>query len=291
MKPSFLIKRELIERATECEDALAVGALLESLREDDSFFPYLMMTEQVLGAYLFGEDPSRSQRTRIKNGLEYLQEIKYIQLEYCDRFLLEIRFVELSDEQKNDENHMLLYAEDLLNVFRADTKMNKFSLYKTFCMIVNNMDNPTDTKEYQNKFCRLPSYYMALKLNMSPKTLVRYIDELERLKIIYIRHTDGRYNPVIRMRETNIYCRFSDKKLCNEYTTSLGYPQEPIYICDVNFKRRMKQIYNQICKGKIDYPEKTYDELIMYINDAETAIGYDIDIVYEAQQKALKKCN
>ena len=53
----------------------------------------------------------------------------------------------------------------------------------------------------------------------------------------------------------------------------------------------MKQIYNQICKGKIDYSESIYDELIMYINDSETAVGYDINIVYEAQQKALKNCN
>lgn len=291
MREKFLIKQDLVEQATECEDALAVYALLASLRDDDDILPYLMTGEQALSMYLFGKSPSRSQRTRVKNGLTYLRKMNYIQIKECGHSLIKVYLNESHNEKQDNNDLILLHAEDLLNVFQSNTKMNKFSLYMTLCMIVRHTDNSTDDKEYQNKFCCLPSYYMALKLNISPTTLGRYLNELERLKIIYVRHTDGRYNPVIRMRETNIYCRFSDQNLCNKYAMNLGYPQEPIYICDVNFKRKMKQIYNQICKGKINYSEDTYDKLIDYIMATDVNNNLDINIVYEAQQKALKICN
>lgn len=291
MRENFLIKQDLVEQATECEDALAVYALIESLRDDDDFLPYLMTSEQALSVYLFGKSPSRSQRTRIKNGLIYLQKMNYVQIKECGHSLIKVYLNELHNEKQDNKDLILLHAEDLLNVFQANTKMNKFRLYMTFCMIVRHMDNSTDDKEYQNKLCRLPSYYMALKLNISPTTFGQYLHELERLKIIYIHYTDGRYNPVIRTRETNIYCRFSDQKLCDKYANKMGYSQEPFYIHNINLRRKMKQIYNQICKGKINYSEDTYDKLIDYIMATDVNNNLDINIVYEAQQKALKNCN
>lgn len=291
MRENFFIKRDLIEQAVECEEALTIGALLAGLKEDDDYLPYLLTDDRVLYAYLFGEAPNRSRRTRIKNGLMYLQNMKYIQIESCDHSLVKIKFNNLSAEQQDDEDYLLLYTQDLVNIFRAETKINKFSLFNVFCMIVKFIDNPMNPKEYQNKCCRLPMYCISESLCVSPTTLEKYINELERLKIIYVRRSNGRYNPITHIRETNIYSRYSDKDLCNEYALKLGYAFDSFDIHDTNFRRKMKQIYNQICKGKIDYPEKTYDELIMYINDAETAIGYDINIVYEAQQKALKNCN
>lgn len=291
MRENFLIKQDLVEQAAECEDALVVYALIASLRDDDDFLPYLMTSEPVLSVYLFGKSPSRSQRTRIKNGLIYLQKMNYIQIKECGHSLIKVYLNESHNEKQDNKDLILLHTEDLLNVFQANTKMNKFRLYMTFCMIVRHMDNSTDYKEYQNKLCHLPSYYMALKLNISPTTFGQYLNELERLKIIYVRHSDGKYNKAIRMRETNIYCRYSDKELCNKYARKFSYMPEARDVHDTNFRRKMKQIYNQICKGKIDYPESVYDELIMYINDSETAVGYDINIVYEAQQKALKNCD
>lgn len=290
MRENFLIKQDLVEQAAECEDALAVYALIESLRDDDDFLPYLMTSEQALSVYLFGKSPSRSQRTRIKNGLIYLQKMNYVQIKECGHSLIKVYLNELHNEKQDNKDLILLHAEDLLNVFQANTKMNKFRLYMTFCMIVRHMDNSTDDKEYQNKLCRLPSYYMALKLNISPTTFGQYLHELERLKIIYIHYTDGRYNPVIRTRETNIYCRFSDQKLCDKYANKMGYSQEPFYIHNINLRRKMKQIYNQICKGKINYSEDTYDKLIDYIMATDVNNNLDINIVYEAQQKALKNC-
>lgn len=289
MRESFFIKRDLIEQAAECEEALAVGVLLAGLKEDDDCLPYLLTSERVLYAYLFGEAPSRSRRTRIKNGLMYLQNMKYIQMESVDRSLVKIKFNNLSTEQQDDEDYLLLYTQDLVNIFRAKTKINKFSLFSVFCMIVRFINNPKNTKEYQNKCCRLPKYCLSESLCVSPTTLEKYINELERLKIIYVCRSNGRYNPITHIRETNIYSRYSDKDLCNEYAQKLGYTFDSFDIRDTNFRRKMKQIYNQICKGKIDYPEGVYDELIMYINDAETAVGYDINIVYEAQKKALEK--
>lgn len=291
MRKSFLIKQDLVEQAAECEDALAVGALLTSLRSGNDALPYIITSISELSLYLFDTSPSTTHKNRINNGLTYLEEMNYIQIERCVNPMVKIKFHELNDTQQQDVYFILLYAEDLLNIFHADTKMNKFGLYSSFCIIIRYMDNSVRAGEYRNKCCRLPLFYMAETLGVSPKTLGKYINELERLKIIYVRHSDGRYNKAIRMRETNIYCRYADKELCNKYARKYGYISKARDVHDTNFRRKMKQIYNQICKGKIDYPEKTYDELIMYINDAETAIGYDINIVYEAQQKALKNCN
>lgn len=288
MRPSFFIKQELIDQTSECEEALAVWALLASLREDNDALQYLVVSEQTLSANLFDDVPSRSQRTKIKNGLTYLRKMNYIQTEECGCSIIKVYLNESHNEQQDNKDLILLYGKDLINVFQSNTKMNKFSLYRTFCMIVRYMDNSANVKKYQNKFCRLPSYCMALKLNMSPTTLGRYLNELERLKVIYIHRTDGRFNPVIRTRETNIYCRFFDQVLCDQYASKLGYSQEPFYIHDINLRRKMKQIYNQICKGKINYSEDTYDKLIDYIKATDIDNNLDINIVYEAQQKALK---
>lgn len=291
MRKSFLIKQDLVEQAAECEDALAVGALLTSLRSGNDALPYVLTSVTELSLYLFDESPSQTQKNRINNGLVYLEKMNYIQIEHCVNPYIKIKFNELNEEQQQNIYFLLLYAEDLFDIFRSNTRLNKFGLYSTFCTLIRYMDNSVRAGEYRSKFCRLPIYYMAASLAVSYRTLGKYLNELERLKIIYVRHSDGKYNKAIRMRETNIYCRYSDKELCNKYARKFSYMPEARDVHDTNFRRKMKQIYNQICKGKIDYPESVYDELIMYINDAETAVGYDINIVYEAQQKALKNCN
>lgn len=288
MRKSFLIKQDLVEQAAECEDALAVGALLTSLRSSNDALPYVLTSVTELSLYLFDDLPSQTQKNRINNGLVYLEKMNYIQMEHCVNPYIKIKFNELNEKQQQNIYFLLLYADDLFDIFRSNTRLNKFGLYSTFCTLIRYMDNSVRAGEYRSKFCRLPIHYMAASLDVSSSTLGKYLNELERLKIIYVRHSDGKYNRAIRMRETNIYCRYSDKELCNKYARKFSYTTESSDVNDVNFRRKMKQIYNQICKGKIDYPEKTYDELIMYINDAETAIGYDINIVYEAQQKALK---
>lgn len=288
MRKSFLIKQDLVEQAAECEDALAVGALLTSLRSSNDALPYVLTSVTELSLYLFDDLPSQTQKNRINNGLVYLEKMNYIQMEHCVNPYIKIKFNELNEKQQQNIYFLLLYAEDLFDIFRSNTRLNKFGLYSTFCTLIRYMDNSVRAGEYRSKFCRLPIYYLAASLNVSSSTLGKYLNELERLKIIYVRHSDGKYNKAIRMRETNIYCRYSDKELCNKYARKFSYMPEARDVYDVNFRRKMKQIYNQICKGKIDYPEKTYDELIMYINDAETAIDYDINIVYDAQQKALK---
>lgn len=291
MRKSFLIKQDLIEQAAECEDTLAVGALLTSLRSGNDALPYVLTSVTELSLYLFDDSPSQTQKNRINNGLVYLEKMNYIQIEHCVNPYIKIKFNELNEEQQQNIYFLLLYAEDLFDIFRSNTKLNKFGLYNTFCTLIRYMDNSVRAGECRSKCCRLPLRYMAANLDMSSKTFGKYLNELERLKIIYVRHSDGRYNKAICTRETNIYCRYSDKELCNKYARKFSYMPEARDVHDVNFRRKMKQIYNQICNGKIDYPEETYNELIMYINDAETAIGYDINIVYEAQQKALKICN
>lgn len=292
MKTSFVLWRSVIDEAKQCNEIAAVASLLSAMKYDKEYQDGLIINLDQIGVYLYGDIPDYQQKKRILNGLKGLETSQMIQLKKFSSSVFEVTLCGFNQAfSQSKVASMILLTDDLIKIFRLETKMDKFKLYLVFSIIVKNMDYSFKEKELRYKICHFPLSSMATNAGMTEKTFITYVKELERLHILYVLHSNGMYNVYKRMRITNLYCRFCDAELCDKFAKKINFMSSNEFTYDTNFRRKMKQIYNQICKGKIDYPEKTYDELIMYINDAETAIDYDINIVYEAQQKALKNCN
>lgn len=293
MKKSFLLWRSIIDESKDNCEMTAVAALLSSMQYESDYLGSLIVHVDQIGATLYGVAPDRQQKKRILNGLHQLRDLQLIQMTELSSSLFKIILCGLNQKCEDTDRHVVvLYTEDLINIFRADTTVDKFKLYNVLTTIIVRMDySKKIEKTIRYKFCTTPICFLANQIDMSSRTFASYVQELEKLGILYVMHSNGMYNVYKRMRVTNIYCRAADSELCGKYAKQINFMSSNEFTYDTNFRRKMKQIYNQICKGKIDYPEKTYDELIMYINDSETAVGYDINIVYEAQQKALKNCN
>ena len=292
MKTSFALWRSVIDEAKQCNEIAAVASLLSAMKYDKEYQDGLIINLDQIGVYLYGDIPDYQQKKRILNGLRGLETSQMIQLKKFSPSVFEVTLCGFNQTfSQSKVASMILLTDDLIKIFRSETKMDKFKLYLVFSIIVKNMDYSFKEKELRYKICHFPLSSMATNAGMTEKTFITYLKELERLHILYVLHSNGMYNVYKRMRITNLYCRFCDAELCDKFAKQINFMSSNEFTYDTNFRRKMKQIYNQICKGKIDYSESVYDELIMYINDSETAVGYDINIVYEAQQKALKNCN
>lgn len=291
MKKSFLLWRSIIEQSKDNYEMTAIASLLSAMQYEHDYFGSLTVEVNQIGGYLYGAAPDRQQKKRILNGLYQLRDKQLIQMTELSSSLFEIVLCNVNKKyEETGRGAVVLYLEDLINIFRADTTVDKFKLYNVLTTVITRMDCSKKIEQVlRYKFCTMSICFLANQAGMSSKTFTSYIQELEKLGILYVMHSNGMYNVYNRMRVTNIYCRTADSELCSEFAKRINFMSSNEFTYDTNSRRRMKQIYNQICKGKIDYPESVYDELIMYINDAETAVGYDINIVYEAQKKALEK--
>lgn len=293
MKKSFLLWRSIIEKSKDHCEMTAVAAFLSSMQYESDYLGSLIVHVNQIGATLYGVVPDRQQKKKILNGLHQLRDLQLIQMKELSSFTFEIVLCNFNKKYEDTgESYVVLYTEDLINIFRSDTTVDKFKLYNAFTTVITHMDYSKKIEQIlRYKFCTTPICFLANRADMSSRTFTSYVQELEKLGILYVMHSNGMYNVYKRMRVTNIYCRAADNELCGKYAKQINFMSSNEFTYDTNFRRKMKQIYNQICKGKIDYSESVYDELIMYINDSETAVGYDINIVYEAQQKALKNCD
>ena len=293
MKKSFLLWRSIVEQSKDNCEMNAIASLLSAMQYDCDYFGSLTTSVDQIGGYLYGAAPDRQQKKRILNGLYQLRDMQLIQMTELSSSLFEIVLCNFNKNyEETGQGTVVLYLEDLINIFRANTTVDKFKLYNVFTTVITRMDYSKKIEQIlRYKFCTTPICFLANEADMSSKTFTNYIQELEKLGILYVMHSNGMYNIYKKMRITNIYCRTADNELCNKYAKQINFMSTNEFTYDTNFRRKMKQIYNQICKGKIDYPESVYDDLIMYINDSETAVGFDINIVYEAQQKAQKICS
>ena len=271
----------------------SIAALLSSMQYENDYMGSLTVDLDQIGGILYGTAPNRQQKKRILNGLHQLRDLQLIQMKELSSSLFEIVLCGFNQKHEDTGEHVLvLYTEDLINIFRADTTVDKFKLYNVLTIVIVCMDYSKKIEQsLRYKFCTTPINSLSDQANMSYKTFTSYIQELERLNILYVMHSNGMYNIYKKMRITNIYCRVFDKELCSKYAKGINFMSTNQFTYNTNFKRKMKQIYNQICKGNINYTEDIYDKLIGYIIDTDEGKSYDINIVYEAQQKALKICN
>lgn len=290
MQEKFLLNQSLVDKTTESMEMAVIASILSSLRNPYDILEHTAININEIGYFLYGSIPDRFQRKRISNGLKQLEKHRYIKLEKPQSGFIRIELLDLN-KYRHGMFYTLIYTEELLKIFRIQTKLDKYKLFNVFLTVIRNLSFSKDAGKLKGKYCQLSIGYMSEKLHISPLTFAKYIKELEKSELLYVyRFNVTKVDDSIH-REINVYCRYKDKDLCKNYALVNNSVSSDQFTYDTNSRRRMKQIYNQICKGKIDYSESIYDELIMYINDSETAVGYDINIVYEAQQKALKNCN
>ena len=286
MKTSFALWRSVIDEAKQCNEIAAVASLLSAMKYDKEYQDGLIINLDQIGVYLYGDIPDYQQKKRILNGLKGLETSQKIQLKKFSPSVFEVTLCGFNQTfSQSKVASMILLTDDLIKIFRSETKMDKFKLYLVFSIIVKNMDYSFKEKELRYKICHFPLSVMAANAGMTEKTFITYVKELERLHILYVLHSNGMYNVYKRMRITNLYCRFCDAELCNKFAKRINFMSSNNVTYDTNFKRKMKQVYNQICKGKIDYDNSVYEKLIEYVLMTEQTDLFNLDIVLEAQQE------
>ena len=178
-------------------------------------------------------------------------------------------------EQK--EYFTIISYDELLKIFQLEK--NNFSILKYFVLLIGTVSSSIDVwiDAYQHKtrvVGNLTIDYLSQLFGISERTIIRYNKILEDIGILYVYRSndfliDKDTGEISRL--TNIYGRPEDKIYIDTYAVNQKkYKESYRYVENntkkANAKRRLAQMYNQICKGKdSNYSKKDIKQVYQYV--------------------------
>lgn len=179
---------------------------------------------------------------------------------------------------EDNEYFTIITYDELQKIFKLNIK-NNFALLKYFISLIGTISSSIDVwiDAYQHK-CRvvgnLTMDYLSQLFGISERTIIRYNKILEDAGLLYIyRSNDFLINNDTGKlsRLTNIYGRPENKIYIDTYAIKQQkYKESYRYIenniTKANNKRRLAQMYNQICKNKDSkYSEEDIKRVYAYV--------------------------
>lgn len=192
-----------------------------------------------------------------KTGINYYLNSDNIILEDNDRFI----FADIEDINSIMNN-------------KTQSKSNMLRLY--LCMIgtfigKNHIKNIRESDRYNNILGMMSQDYLAEIAQVSKSSVVEYIKELERLKIIYVARCSLKFkdkNGKIK-KHNNIYGKYEDKDLIEEFANIRFSMYDDLHKVQkaniTNNARSLTQKYNCLKNGT-EYDKNTVDAIYNYIN-------------------------
>ena len=179
---------------------------------------------------------------------------------------------------EDNEYFTIITYEELLTIFKQKTT-NTLLLLKYFVYLIGTISSTIDVyiDAVQHK-CRvvgnLTIEYISKLSGISDRSIIEYNKILEEIGLLYIyRQNDfliNKNNGEIK-RLPNVYGRLCDKDYIDafginqqKYKKSYRYVENNIE--KANIKRRLAQMYNQICKNNDSkYSEEEIQQVYMYV--------------------------
>ena len=139
---------------------------------------------------------------------------------------------------------IILQSNDVSIILKHKLRYNLLYLYT---LILKRVDLKAEVNNHKYFVTDVSIAYFSKALNVSDQTIIKYIQILEELNIIYVFR-------VHNMQHNNLIGLIDNKELINEWAELCGYTQNNIDY-EVN-TRAIIQKYRALCNGKQYSPEE-----------------------------------
>lgn len=213
----------------------------------------ILLTYNYLKAIIYGNSAEESKRKIAKKGFDELVEKNIIDVLYKtnkEEFVCNVSRI-----SKPEGLFSYIKYDDFDKIIKLNNP-HSGNLIKYFLCCISTF-NKDDNQKYNYKFGDKPQSYLYRISGINIPTMNKYNKILQENGIMYIAkrkefvggiHSGKLYKPL-----TNMYCRYSDKDICEKYikenTTTIKNKNE--YVNITNEMRSLSQKYN--------YFKKTYE--------------------------------
>lgn len=281
MKDKFLLEQDLVNNVSLSAESICVYVAMRAfcIRGDDEVF----VSNSKLEYYLFGKKMDRNEHLAMKKGLKGLVDNGYISM---SKKIGSTEYIYDCAKINKDEfkRYFYVYKDDIRRIMNLNTKYNRYKMLRYYICLLGSFYNNRNEKDSAKMKVGLLSQSKISELSgLSISTINEYNDILEKEKILYILKTIRSNAEGEIPKRQNIYSRYKDRDLCDEYCISRNIRIDLRSKIDESDRRKRDvEIYKNICNGKHyseDIVKRVYDTMII-INDA-IILGEDIGDEYE----------
>lgn len=253
MSNIILLQKDLLNELDDDELCVYLAMKHIAKQEKECFITY-----GHIDYILFGREGTKAEKEIVSSGLKKIIERKYIKIidtirgygYVCDTSSLNVY---------NKIYHYTSITDSELRKIMLIDGCNRYNLLRYFIIIVGSFmaDKKCESK-YRFKIGCMPRSYISIIADIDIVTVNKYNKILEDNNILYIsrrKYYDKQDHGV--KWQTNVYSRYEDKELCEEYarsTTTLVDAET--HKKQTNESRKYVQMYNAMLKGK-EYDKDT----------------------------------
>ena len=269
----ILIPKRLTENTTIQQYELLTYCYLKVLTPLWEVEKYYIHIDALLYAIYKKTGTTQKNRENIYKAMQNLIDVGAISAERCGKcsYLVETQSL-FVDTRK--ERFIVAHSEDIDAIMKADNTIRiQLVRYYIYLMRTLNADITVYDDEgnpKNNIVGHQPQSYLSYLTDISTHTIMRYNSILEKMHVIYVyRANDFILTDNGLKQITNVYGRYADKEYLIKYGNSLkeqygSYNLTYKTKSESNTKRRLAQMYLQLCKGKT-YSEDKIREIYDYI--------------------------
>lgn len=269
MCDKILIRKDLLESEDISNEALAVYcAICKNYIKYTNDSSTTFLSVEYINFLLYGDLGTKQSKREIINGIKCL--VSHGLVKQIDTFK---NFSGLYDVSELVHSTKGIYCTSIgseeLNTILSQ-KYVRFSLLRYYLILIGTFDASLSVdKEYKFKISVTPIEVLEYMTNNSKNTVIKYNSILSDLKLIYIgrKYTLGRKGNGVVGQIANVYSRYEDRKLCDEYISNVSITNKkniPKLHTGANLSRKYLQMYNQMKKGK-KYDLETVKTIYSYV--------------------------
>lgn len=217
-----------------------------------------LVTPEAISLFQYGTcKPTRYYLNKIKQNLDELVKIDLLTP-------IDIGIYIISADQLKVEPPFVKIESEIFKLL-----MNDFKLLLHYLIIKKSRSYQICIKGKNSVVCCLPLEYFAKQEKVVTRTIIKYNQQLEDEKLIYINRSQ--YKVGDECREINVYSLYEDKEYADAY--------RPTYEKDnkkSNDRRKAAALYNSYCKNPGKYSPKEKEEireLIVKYNEECLTLG------------------
>ena len=273
---------------------VALRSIYSSAR-DTQFVSYNIITYE-----LFNGKCTNTASTYIKTAFQSLvgkELVTVVEQLSTTEFVLDLKKLYF---ETSDEYYTVIRLDEVHSIMNINNKMDKFKLLRYFitCLrtICRTQGIYIDQSAKQNFVGFMTQEYLCNQIGVNYKSnfklIQQYNDVLEENKLLYIhRHTEMKRDKVTGQIKSfaNHYGRYEDKDdidvFAINYEKSCGIQEEIVQSDKSNQRRRLSQMYNNLCydfdRYLWEYDDKTLIEIYKYIHFKNDEIEKELETTIE----------
>lgn len=267
------LKKEIIDNKNLSNNAFMTYVGITSCYKKD--FDFIFLNKNMINSYMTKKvHISKKFDENIRSGIKELLDNKIIVCNYKvgSDYYLGLKNIQFDDNEK----FTFVDFEDVQTIMTSNYKGKSNLLRFYICLLgtfisQNKIKNIRNPDKYNNILGMMSQEYLAELSNISVHSVVEYIKALEKLELIYVSRCafmfrDGKGSI---KRHNNIYGRYKDKELIDEFTKIRYDMYDDLHKIHsdaaINNARSLTQKYNCMINGT-EYDKKTVDAIYNYIN-------------------------